>query len=78
MPLAPPLAPDTRALLRTGGVITAFGLLCTVLTCTVFGGVGIHGPTTNAGWLAILFAIAALPFGLMLLGLGIAKALRRP
>jgi hypothetical protein len=72
-----PLAPDARTLLRTGGAIIVFGLLCTLLTVTVFGGVGIHGPHTNAGWLAVMFAIAALPFGLMIFSLGLAKWLFR-
>jgi hypothetical protein len=53
-------------------------------TCTrrfrisaVCGGVGIHGPSTNSGWLMLIVFIMSMPFGLMLLSLGIAKWLHQ-
>lgn len=78
-------APDTRSrseedgtltLLRTGFWITLGGLLALLATETLFGGIGIHGASTNAGWLALMFTLMAVPFGLMLLVLGGAKWLR--
>jgi len=71
------LAEDTRQLLRTGGIICVFGMVCAVLTLTVCGGVGIHGPSTNSGWLMLIVFIMSMPFGLMLLSLGIAKWLHQ-
>lgn len=66
----------THALLVAGFWTTAAGLLAAIATKLVFGGIGIHGPHTNSGWLSLMFAMGALPFGLMLLLLGIAKWLR--
>jgi hypothetical protein len=70
------MADDTRSLLRTGGSICGFGLLCAVYVLNTHGGVGIHGPTTNVGWLALIAVIMCVPFGLMLLALGFAKWMR--
>lgn len=66
----------TRALLQAGFWITLAGALALVATGTIFGGIGIYGPHSNAGWLAFMFALMAVPFGLMLLVLGVAKWLR--
>lgn len=66
----------TRALLRTGLWILIAGVLAALLAATVFGGISRQGPHTNAGWLAVMAALACLPFGLMLFGLGFAKWLR--
>jgi hypothetical protein len=63
-------------LLQAGFWITLAGLLALLATKTVFGGIGIDGPHTNAGWLAFMFALMGVPFGLMLLVLGVAKWLR--
>lgn len=74
---AKPAADDgTRALLRAGFWILLFGLLALAATKTIFGGIGIQGAHTNAGWLSLMFALMGVPFGLMLLLLGIAKWLR--
>lgn len=74
---AKPLADDgTRALLQAGFWILLFGLLALAATKTIFGGIGIQGAHTNAGWLSLMFALMGVPFGLMLLLLGIAKWLR--
>jgi hypothetical protein len=66
----------TRALLKTGFWIVLVSLLSLLFTETVFGGIGIYGARSNAGWLSLMFALMGLPFGLMLLVLGGAKWLR--
>lgn len=66
----------TRALLTTGIWTLVAGAIAAVLAETVLGGIGINGPHTNAGWLALMVALMCLPFGLMLFGLGFAKWLR--
>lgn len=73
----PPQRDDgTRALLIAGFWITVAGLLALLATRLLFGGIGIHGPHTNSGWLSFMFALMGTPFGLMLLVLGAAKWLR--
>jgi len=81
MPPARPTHPDpsddgTRALLRAGLGMLVAGALAALLAATVFGGISRQGPHTNAGWLAIIVALACLPFGLMLFALGAAKWVR--
>lgn len=66
----------TRALLKAGFWIVLCSLLSLLLTETVFGGIGVYGARSNAGWLSLMFALMGLPFGLMLLVLGGAKWLR--
>jgi drug/metabolite transporter (DMT)-like permease len=66
----------TEQLLRAGIWILVVGGLAALLTATVFGGIGVHGPHTNSGWLALLLAMMCLPFGSMLTLLGAAKWLR--
>jgi hypothetical protein len=66
----------TGQLLRAGIWILVVGGLAALLTATVFGGIGVHGPHTNAGWLMLLLAMMCLPFGCMLTLLGAAKWLR--
>jgi drug/metabolite transporter (DMT)-like permease len=66
----------TRQLLRAGIWILVVGGLAALLTATVFGGIGRHGPHTNSGWLSLLLAMMCLPFGSMLTLLGAAKWLR--
>jgi drug/metabolite transporter (DMT)-like permease len=74
---APPMPDDgTAQLLRAGIWILAVGGLAALLTATVFGGIGRHGPHTNSGWLSLLLAMMCLPFGSMLTLLGGAKWLR--
>ena len=78
---APPMRDDgtndgTRQLLRAGIWILVVGGLAALLTATVFGGIGRHGPHTNSGWLSLLLAMMCLPFGSMLTLLGAAKWLR--
>ncbi len=66
----------TAQLLRAGLWILLVGGLAALLTATVFGGIGQHGPHTNSGWLSLLLAMMCLPFGSMLTLLGAAKWLR--
>ena len=66
----------TRQLLRGGLGIFAVGVVAALLTKTVFGGIGEHGPHTDSGWLALIIALMCLPFGLLLTALGSAKWLR--
>ena len=66
----------TRQLLQWGGSMVAAGALSVVLLETVLGGFTPTGATTNTGWFALIVALMCLPFGSMLLALGIAKWLR--
>jgi hypothetical protein len=66
----------TRQLLQWGGSMVAAGLLCVVLLITVLGGYSRTGASTNTGWLALIVALMCIPFGAMLLALGLAKWLR--
>ena len=66
----------TRQLLQWGSSTFATGLLAAILLETIFGGFGPTGAHTNTGWFALIVALMCLPFGGMLLLLGIAKWLR--
>lgn len=52
------------------------GLLAVLLLETVLGGVTRTGAHTNTGWFALIVCLMCVPFGGMLLTLGIAKWLR--
>jgi hypothetical protein len=67
----------TRQLLRSGSMILAVGVAAILLLMTVFGGVGVEGAHSNAGWLALVIGGMCLPFGGMLFLLGAAKWLRQ-
>jgi len=66
----------TSQLLASGGWTLAIGLLCALLTKTVFGGIGAQGPHTNSGWMALIITMMCLPFGFLLFLLGALKWLR--
>lgn len=66
----------TRQLLRWGGSMMGAGALAAVLLVTVLGGFTRIGASTNGGWFALIVALMCIPFGGMLLTLGIAKWLR--
>lgn len=66
----------TRELLRWGGSIVATGVLAALLLVTLLGGITHTGAHTNSGWFAFIVALGCIPFGLMLLTLGVAKWLR--
>ncbi|HVU46129.1 MAG TPA: hypothetical protein VHD85_08385 [Terracidiphilus sp.] len=73
----PPLPDDgTRQLLQWGGSIVAAGVLAGILLETLLGGFTRTGAHTNAGWFALIVVLMCLPFGGMLLTLGVAKWLR--
>ena len=76
-PARPPVPDDgTRQLLQWGGSMVGTGLLAILLLLTLLGGFTRQGATTNAGWFALIAALMCLPFGGLLLTLGIAKWLR--
>ena len=66
----------TRELLRWGGSTVGVGLLAMVMLETLFGGITRTGATTNSGWLAFIVALMCIPFGGLLLALGVAKWMR--
>ena len=66
----------TRQLLQSGGGIVGTGILAGILLETVFGGFTRTGAHTNAGWLALIVVLGCIPFGGMLLTLGLAKWIR--
>ncbi|HVN92638.1 MAG TPA: DUF202 domain-containing protein [Terracidiphilus sp.] len=74
----PSKLPDdgTRQLLRWGGSMLGAGVLAIVLLTTVLGGYSRLGASTNSGWFALIVALMCIPFGLLLLALGVAKWLR--
>jgi hypothetical protein len=63
----------TRQLLQWGGSMVGTGILCVLLLVTVLGGYSRLGASTNSGWFALIVALMCIPFGLMLLALGLAK-----
>jgi hypothetical protein len=73
-----PAMPDdgTRELLGWGGSIVGTGVLAVILLETLLGGYTRNGAHTNTGWFALIVALGCIPFGSMLLALGIAKWLR--
>jgi hypothetical protein len=73
----PPLPADgTRQLLQWGASILGAGLLAAVLLQTLLGGFSPTGASTNTGWFALIVALMCIPFGGLLLALGVAKWLR--
>lgn len=66
----------TRQLLQWGGTMVGAGILSAMLLVTVLGGFSPTGAKTNTGWFALIVALMCLPFGSMLLTLGVAKWLR--
>jgi di/tricarboxylate transporter len=69
-------ADGTLPLLKGGIGTLVVGVLAALATKLVFGGIGEHGPYTNAGWLMLILAMMCLPFGSMLTLLGAAKWVR--
>ena len=66
----------TLPLLRGGIGTLITGILAALATKFLFGGIGIHGPHTNTGWLTLILAMMCLPFGSMIFLLGSLKWLR--
>jgi len=75
-PIANPSGDGTRQLLQWGASIVGAGLLAALLLVTLLGGFTATGASTNAGWFALIVALMCLPFGGLLLALGVAKWLR--
>jgi drug/metabolite transporter (DMT)-like permease len=76
-PIRSPLPDDgTRPLLLGAFWTLLTGIFAGLATQFLFGGIGVHGPHTNAGWIALIVTMMCLPFGSMLLLLGGAKYLR--
>lgn len=72
-----PLPDDgTRQLLQWGGSMVGAGILAVLLLETVLGGFSPTGASSNSGWFALIVALMCIPFGGLLLALGIAKWLR--
>jgi hypothetical protein len=79
IPAVPNLSqPDdgTRQLLQWGASILGSGMLAAVLLITVLGGFSPTGASTNTGWFALIIALMCIPFGGLLLALGVAKWFR--
>jgi uncharacterized membrane protein YidH (DUF202 family) len=66
---------DTRQLLRTALGLLAAGAVAAALMLTVFGGVTMHGPHTDSGWLALIVVMGCLPTGALTLLLAVAKVI---
>lgn len=66
----------TRQLLQWGSSMVGAGALAAILLQTLLGGFGPTGASTNTGWFALIIALMCLPFGGLLLVLGIAKWFR--
>jgi uncharacterized membrane protein YidH (DUF202 family) len=66
----------TRQLLQWGGSMVGAGLVAAVLLETLLGGFSPTGASTNTGWFALIVALTCIPFGGLLLALGVAKWLR--
>jgi hypothetical protein len=63
-------------LLQGGASILGSGVLAGVLLMAVLGGVSPTGASTNSGWFALIVTLACVPFGGLLLALGVAKWFR--
>ena len=72
------ISPDdgTRQLLQWGASMVVAGLLAALLLQTLLGGFSPTGASTNTGWFALIVALMCIPFGGLLLTLGVAKWLR--
>jgi len=71
-----PPGDGARQLLQWGASILGSGLFAVLLLQTVLGGFSPTGASTNTGWFALIVALACIPFGSLLLTLGVAKWLR--
>jgi hypothetical protein len=66
----------TRQLLQWGSAMASAGVLAAILLQTLLGGFGPTGASTNTGWFALIIALMCIPFGGLLLTLGVAKWIR--
>jgi uncharacterized membrane protein YidH (DUF202 family) len=63
----------TRQLLQWGACMVGSGLLAVFLLQAFLGGFSPTGASTNTGWFALIVALMCIPFGGLLLTLGVAK-----
>jgi hypothetical protein len=72
------IQPDdgTRQLLQWGATILGSGILAWVMLIALLGGFSPTGAKTNTGWFALIVALGCIPFGGLLLSLGVAKWFR--
>ena len=66
----------TRQLLQWGAWMLGSGLLAVALLEAFLGGFSPTGASTNTGWFALIVALMCIPFGGLLLALGVAKWFR--
>ena len=66
----------TRQLLQWGASMVGAGLLAALLLQTLLGGFSATGASTNTGWFALIVTLMCIPFGGLLLALGLAKWFR--
>jgi uncharacterized membrane protein YidH (DUF202 family) len=66
----------TRQLLQWGACMLGSGLVAVGLLQTLLGGFSPTGASTNTGWFALIVALMCIPFGGLLLALGVAKWFR--
>ena len=71
-----PPGDGTRQLLQWGASMLAAGILAAILLEILLGGLSPTGASTNTGWFALIVALMCIPFGGLLVTLGLAKALR--
>ena len=71
-----PQGDGTRELLQWGASMVGAGMLAALLLETLLGGFSRTGASTNTGWFALIVALMCIPFGGLLLTLGVAKWLR--
>lgn len=66
----------TLQLLKGGALILGSGIGAGILLVTLLGGFSPTGAHTNGGWFALIVALMCIPFGGLLLTLGLAKWFR--
>ena len=66
----------TRQLLQWGAWMLGSGLVAVALLEAFLGGFSPTGASTNTGWFALIVALMCIPFGGLLLALGVAKWFR--
>ena len=76
MPTSKSSTDGTRQLLQWGATMVGSGLVAVLLLQTLLGGFSPTGASTNTGWFALIVTLMCLPFGGLLLALGVAKWLR--
>jgi hypothetical protein len=76
MPAPNQTGDGTRQLLQWGGSIMGSGVVAGILLETLLGGYSPTGASTNTGWFALIVVLGCVPFGSLLLTLGVAKWFR--